>query len=211
MTLPGSLMQAEIAEAPAVFGRTVSGGISPAARSNLQSLDLGAVRAFYTIARGSSDAAANILSYEFMRETGKPMTSLPPSVFSLGRGVDLKDTATVLVSQSGASDDLVRSATGARASGGAVVGLINQNGSPIESIAHLTIHIGAGPELAVPATKTVIGSIAAGMALLSEIVPTYAPRAAASAATIVALDGATHPDAKALVSALLRAQHGVVR
>ena len=35
----------------------------------------------------TGDAAANILSYEFMRETGRAMTSLPPSVFSLGAGV----------------------------------------------------------------------------------------------------------------------------
>lgn len=206
MTAPGSLMQSEIAEALAVFARSV-GAISPTARQTLQSLNIAATRAFYTIARGSSDAAANILSYEFMRETGKPATSLPPSIFSIGRGVDLAETVTVLVSQSGASDDLVRSAKGARASGSTVIGLINQAGSAIESIAHLTVPIGAGPELAVPATKSVIGSIAAGMALLSEIAPSYAARTAASARTMAALDGATHPNATTLVSALLRAQH----
>lgn len=199
-------MRSEIAEAPSVFARSVN-AISPAARASLQKLSIGSARAFYTIARGSSDAAANILSYEFMRETGKPMTSLPPSIFSLGHGVDLAGSVSILVSQSGASDDLVRSAKGARASGAVVIGLINQDGSPIESATHLTLPIGAGPELAVPATKSVIGSIAAGMALLSEIAPTYAPRAAASARTIAALDGVTHPEASTLVSALLRAQH----
>ena len=206
MTAPGSLMRSEIAEAPAVFARSV-GAVSPAYRLTLQSLNIGAARAFYTIARGSSDAAANTLSYEFMRETGKPMTSLPPSIFSLGRGVDLADTVSILVSQSGASDDLVRSAKGARASGSTVIGLINQDGSPVASAAHLTLPIGAGPELAVPATKSVIGSIAAGMALLSEIAPAYSDRAATSAQAFTALDGATHPLAATLVSALLRAQH----
>lgn len=206
MTAPGSLMQTEIAEAPGVFERSVH-AISPSARMALQLLNIGAKRAFYTIARGSSDAAANVLSYEFMRETGRPMTSLPPSVFSLGRGVDLAETVSILVSQSGASDDLVRSANGARASGGTVIALINQAGSPVESAAHLTLPIGAGPELAVPATKSVIGSIAAGMALLSEIAPLYATRAATSAKTIAALNGATLPNASAIVSALLRAQH----
>lgn len=200
-------MKAEIAEAPGVFARTIGAAVSPSARAVLSALNPAAAHAFYTIARGSSDAAANVLSYEFMRETGKPMTSLPPSVFSLGRGVDLSGSISLVVSQSGASEDLVRSARGAREMGSAVIGLINQPGSPVESAAHLTLPIGAGPEFAVPATKTVIGSIAAGMALLAELVPTYAPRAAASAKSVAALDGVTHPQAKALVSALLRAQH----
>ena len=207
MTEAGSLMRAEIAEAPGVFARSVATAVTPAARSTLQALNLADTRAFYTIARGSSDAAANILAYEFMRETGKPMTSLPPSIFSLGNGVNMAGTVSLLVSQSGASDDLVRSAKGARSSGGTVIGLVNQPGSPIDSIAHLTLPIGAGPELAIPATKSVIGSIAAGMALLSEIVPAYAPHAAAAAQTIAALDGATHPQSQVLVSALLRARH----
>ncbi len=203
----GVHMRAEIAEAPSVFARSVEGAVSPAAAAALTALDLNAARAFYTIARGSSDAAANILAYEVMRETGKPMTSLPPSVFSLGAGVNMAGTVSIMVSQSGASDDLVRSARGARASGGTVIGVINQPNSPIAAVAHLTLPIGAGPELAVPATKTVIGSIAAGMALLAQIVPSYAARAMASGQAIAALAGAIHPQTQTLVSALLRAQH----
>ena len=53
-------------------------------------------RAAYTIARGSSDAAAAILAYEFMRETGRPATSLPPSVFSLGEGVNDEEVNAAL-------------------------------------------------------------------------------------------------------------------
>ena len=62
----------------------------------LAPLDLSGINAIYTIARGSSDAAANILSYELMRELGLPVTSLPPSVFSIGAGVKL-DGAAALV------------------------------------------------------------------------------------------------------------------
>ena len=64
---------------------------------------LGKPGAIYTIARGSSDAVANILSYEFMRELGVPVTSLPPSVFSIGAGVSLEEAAALVISQSGAS------------------------------------------------------------------------------------------------------------
>ena len=67
---PGVLMAAESAECMAVFAASAAQSVNPA--------KLGRPKALYTIARGSSDAAANILSYEFMRELGIPVTSLPP-------------------------------------------------------------------------------------------------------------------------------------
>ncbi|MFZ1347755.1 MAG: glucosamine-fructose-6-phosphate aminotransferase, partial [Tabrizicola sp.] len=79
----GQHMSREIAEAPAVFAASVA---QPVALP-----DLGQLRAIYTISRGSSDAAANVLAYEIMRETGLPATSLPPSIFSVGQGVRLDD------------------------------------------------------------------------------------------------------------------------
>lgn len=200
----GQYMAGEIQEAPGVFARAVSGAVSIEARALLERLH---PSAFYTIARGSSDAAANVLSYEFMRETGRAMTSLPPSIFSIGGGVNMKGAAALVVSQSGASEDLVRSTAGFRASGGQVVAIVNQPGSAVEAAANATLPIGAGPERAVPATKTVIGSIGAGMALLSELVPAYQARAKRAALAIGGLAGRQHPQTRSLVAALLRAQH----
>ena len=188
---PGAHMQSEIAEAPGVFARTLAN--IPTLQINLSD-----ITALYTIARGSSDAAANILSYEFMRELGLPMTSLPPSVFSLGKGVNLARSLVLIVSQSGASEDLVRSAQGARAAGAAVMAITNQPGSPVEQHAHVTLPIAAGPELAVPATKSVIGSVAAGLALLSALKPGY--RAQPFPIT-------PHPHAQTITTALTRATH----
>lgn len=195
----GQHMAREIAEAPAVFATAVA---QPVTLPSLQDL-----RAIYTIARGSSDAAANILAYELMRETHLPVTSLPPSIFSVGDGVRLTDAAVVVVSQSGASPDLVRSTEGAKEAGATVLALTNAPGSPVEAKAHATLKISAGPEQAVPATKSVVGAIAAGMALLSTLSPAYAPRARASAQTIAALQGKQLPQTKALLAALLRASH----
>jgi glutamine---fructose-6-phosphate transaminase (isomerizing) len=207
MTSPGHLMQAEIAQAPAVFASGITGAVSPATARVLQDMAIQDCRAVYTIARGSSDAAANILSYEFMRETGRAMTSLPPSVFSLGAGVDLAGTLALIISQSGASEDLVRAAFGARAQGAQVIALINQAGSKVAAAAHVTLPMGAGPERAVPATKSVIGAIGAGMALLGHLRPAYAASAARDAAKIAALPPIAHPRSPALLAALLRAQH----
>lgn len=195
-TVPGALMAKESAEAIDVFARTATQEV------NLP--NLGEVDAIYTIARGSSDAAANILSYEFMRELGVPMTSLPPSVFSIGKGVSMENAAALVVSQSGASEDLVRSAKGAASRGAKVLALTNIPASPVEAAADATIAIGAGPENAVPATKTVVGSIAAGMALLAGLEPKYDAKTSAKS-----LAKAPHalPNAAALRAAFLRARH----
>jgi glucosamine--fructose-6-phosphate aminotransferase (isomerizing) len=125
----------------------------------------------------------------------------------LGGAVALGGAAVIVISQSGASDDLVRSAQGARRSGAKVIAIVNVEKSPVGASADASIAIGAGPELAVPATKSVIGSIAAGMALLGQMVPAYAPHAAQSAASIMTIVGKPHPQSEALMSALLRSHH----
>lgn len=198
---PGHLMARELAEATEVFRR--------AAQQTAPITDVlpQMPQAFYTVARGSSDAAANILSYEFMRELALPVTSLPPSVFSVGRGVAVPGALGLVISQSGASDDLVRATAGLAGNGATVAAITNVPGSGVEGAAHLTLPIGAGEERAVPATKTVIGSVGAGLALLSALAPGYATRLRASVRAfgkIGNLPEAQHEDLRA---ALLRARH----
>ena len=196
--LPGQYMAQEASEALEVCASAV-----------LQSVDvsqIGGASSFFTIARGSSDAAANILSYEFMRELGVPMTSLPPSVFSLGNGVALNGSTAIIVSQSGASDDLVRSAVGAKAAGANVIAVTNQPDSPVEQQSDGTVPIGAGPERAVPATKTVCGSIGAGQAILSALSSDYRTRAVRDAEVLSGVS-VGFDQAERLQSSLLRARH----
>ena len=195
--MPGRLMASEAAQSLVVFAASATQTVTA---------DIAMPSAIYTIARGSSDAAANILSYEYMRELAVPMTSLPPSVFSIGAGVAMKGAAALVISQSGASHDLVASAKGAAASGATVLALTNQPDSAVEAAADVTLSIGAGPELAVPATKSVIGSVAAGMALLGKLKPSYATRAQTSAKALAALS-LPHPQSGDLQAAFLRARH----
>lgn len=195
---PGRWMAAEAADAIAAF---VS-----ASKQDVPVDALHAAKAVYTIARGSSDAAANILSYELMRTLGVPCTSLPPSVFSLGGHVNLKEAAVLVISQSGASDDLVWSAKGAIGAGATVAAITNQPDSPVEAASHVNIPIGAGPEKAVPATKTVTGAIGAGAALLSKLSLAYGKHAQADANALtsvsLAFDAASN-----IKSGLLRGRH----
>lgn len=202
-TNPGHLMTSETAQAPAAsIARLTNTAIDPEAVKALET-----AQAIYTVARGSSDAAANVLSYEFMRHLDVPVTSLPPSVFSLGTGVRMAGATSVLISQSGKSPDLVACAKGARLRGGRVIGLVNAKNSPVEDAANATLSIMAGPELAVPATKSVICSIAAGMALLSAVRPDYGENIETTAQAFAKIDGKAHPNITHIVSSLLRARN----
>lgn len=200
---PGRHMAAEIEEAAGVFARAAALDLS----APVAAMGLRAAKAVYTIARGSSDAAANILSYEFMRELGVPVTSLPPSVFSVGAGVAMDGAAGLVISQSGASEDLIRAARGMRDKGATVTAITNVAGSGVEAEADITLPINAGPEQAVPATKTVIGSVGAGLALLAALSPAYADRLAKTFDAFSAVGGLAKPDHDGLRAALLRARH----
>jgi glucosamine--fructose-6-phosphate aminotransferase (isomerizing) len=192
MTMLGPHMALEMREASDVFARAVVQDVPPVAKPS----------AIYTFARGSSDTVANVLSYAFMDRLGVPMTSLPPSVFSLGDGVALGDAMALIISQSGASDDLVACAKGASRT----VAITNVAGSDVEAQSDCTIPVGAGPENAVPATKTVIGSIGAGMALLAAIDPNY-KNTCQNAADIFAAGIPALPDADMIAATLANAQH----
>ena len=207
----GRYMLDETAQAATVFVQCLRRQCNDIAL-HLQALDLVNKRAFYTVARGSSDAVACILSYEIMRVLARPVTSLPPSVFSLYQhsAMDMTDTAMLVISQSGASDDLVASAVTAKARHSAVIAITNQADSPVERAASCTLPVNAGPELAVPATKTVIGSVAAGMALLGHIVPAYTAACEQAATVFECLntaDYATFINESALIAALSQAQN----
>ena len=190
-------MRSEISEAPVRF-------VSMLER-DLRGLDVAPMantKAIYTIARGSSDAAANILSYEFMRVLGKPMTTLPPSVFSLGNGVNMAEATGLVISQSGASSDLIKTIAGVKANGGQTVAITNTPNSPASKVADVCIDMGAGPELAIPATKSVICSVAAGMALLRLIEPKYKIECTLAAQAMASVDGKQIPIHSELVAAL---------
>lgn len=162
-------MRSEAAEIPARFEAALNSAVAV-----LPALALEGQQAIYTLARGSSDAAAMVLAYEIMRVSGIPTTTLPPSVFSLQDGIASAGALALAISQSGRSPDLVQAAAGFRAGGGAVVALVNTVASPLADAADLAIDLLAGPEKATPATKSVACSIARGMLLLGQGRSAYA-------------------------------------
>lgn len=122
-----------------------------------------------TIARGSSDHAAHFIKYAVELIAKKPVASLGPSLASIyGVNLDLSGAATIAISQSGKSPDIVSMAEAATRSGAVSIALTNTMASPLAEASRHAIDIAAGPELAVAATKSFVNSVLAGLLLLAE-------------------------------------------
>lgn len=122
-----------------------------------------------TIARGSSDHAAQFIKYAIEQQAGRAVASIGPSLASIyGKSLKLDRAAAISVSQSGKSPDIVAMAESATQSGALTIALVNTLPSPLATASNHPIDISAGPELAVAATKSFVNSIVAGLAILAE-------------------------------------------
>ncbi len=120
-----------------------------------------------TIARGSSDHAAAFFKYCAELQLGLPVASLGPSVASVyGAQLRMPHSATIAISQSGKSPDIVAMAENARRGGSLTVALTNVIASPLAKACDLALDISAGPELSVAATKTYVNSVVAALLLI---------------------------------------------
>jgi len=121
-----------------------------------------------TCARGSSDHAATYAKYVIETQTGCVTASASPSIESIySVPLRLRDALYIVISQSGASPDLLRSAEAARTAGARVVALVNAEDSPLAALAETVIPLQAGPEKSVAATKSFIGSLSAVLHLVA--------------------------------------------
>jgi glucosamine--fructose-6-phosphate aminotransferase (isomerizing) len=150
-----ALLRREIREQPAVVARLLD-----QQRSAVNSV-AGAIRtsepsAFVLVARGSSDNAAVYGRYLF-EVCNRQLTSLaaPSGLTLYGRGPRLSQTVVIGVSQSGQGEDVVAYVRAARDQGAVTVALVNDAASPLAQTAEWVLECLAGPEVSVPATKTV--------------------------------------------------------
>ncbi|WP_059012249.1 SIS domain-containing protein [Streptomyces specialis] len=153
-TRPGHLMSGEMAEQPAVLRRLLTEG-APRVREVAARIAARNPRFVLLTARGTSDNAALYAKYLIEILLGKPcgLTSMSTTT-AYGATPDLTDCLVVAVSQSGGSPDLVASTTAARRAGAITLAVTNNADSPLAHTAEFHIDILAGPERALPATKT---------------------------------------------------------
>jgi glutamine---fructose-6-phosphate transaminase (isomerizing) len=171
----GSLMAAELAEQPEVLGRLVSS--HEADRDRVRAVLPGRLRpgrlaGTVLLARGSSDNVAVYGRYLIELASRRPAGLAAPSVHTRYEAdVDYSGYLVVALSQSGATPEIVETAARMRRSGAVVVGITNEPGSPLTQTGDLTLLTQAGPELAVPATKTVTAQMLAVCAIAAAYDP----------------------------------------
>jgi glucosamine--fructose-6-phosphate aminotransferase (isomerizing) len=152
-------MLAEIAEQPEALRRTFA-----ALRPRIGELEALAreTRQVLFIARGSSDNAAVYGQYLCSARAGRLAALAAPSLATAYHAtLDLRGVLAVAISQSGATEEIVTTLTWARTCGARTVAITNVPGSPLADAADLTLLTQAGPERAVPATKTYTTQLAA--------------------------------------------------
>jgi glutamine---fructose-6-phosphate transaminase (isomerizing) len=146
---------AEIGEQPSVIARLLTdqaAAVQSAART-IQQRDPSAI---VLVARGSSDNAAVYGRY-LLEVCNRRLTSLaaPSGLTLYGSGPRLDRTVVIGVSQSGQGEDVVEYVREARRQGAPTVAIVNDEASPLAEAADAVLACHAGPEVSVPATKTV--------------------------------------------------------
>jgi glucosamine--fructose-6-phosphate aminotransferase (isomerizing) len=151
---PGTVMSGEMAEQPAVLRRILDEGAT-AIREVAERIAARKPRFVLLTARGTSDNAALYAKYLLEIQLGKPcgLTSMSTTT-AYGAEPDLTDCLVITISQSGGSPDLVTSTEAAREAGAITLAVTNNADSPLARVSEHHIDVLAGPEKALPATKT---------------------------------------------------------
>src|SRR5215470_13862017 len=137
------------------------------------------------LARGSSDNAAVFGRYLAELRAGRPAGLAAPSLYTRYHAtVDWRGYLVVALSQSGATPEIISTCRDMRAGGAVVLGITNEPGSPLADAVDLLLGTEAGPERAVPATKTVTAQLAVLVTVTSAL------QARAAAGTSGAASGA---------------------
>jgi glutamine---fructose-6-phosphate transaminase (isomerizing) len=120
------------------------------------------------VARGSSDYAAIFARYLLEAATRRPVALAAPSLVTLYGGEPrLEGWLALGISQSGRTPEIVTVLERYGAAGARTVALTNDPGSALAAAADVQFELGAGEELAVPATKTFTAQLVA-VALVAE-------------------------------------------
>ena len=131
-------------------------------------LDFGSAPLAVLCGRGSSGHAGVFLRYLIETRLRIPVSASAPSVITtFNKPLALHNAVFIVISQSGRSPDLVAATRSARSSGARTVAIVNAVPSPVADAAEFVLPIEAGTEHSVAATKTVIGSMAAGAELIA--------------------------------------------
>lgn len=156
-------------------------------------------RAVVLAARGSSDHAATFGRYLLETQNGLLTSLAAPSTRTLyGKGPDLSGCVLIAISQSGRGEDVLEMVRAANAQHAPTIAIVNDEESPLAQEAEHVLALGAGPEVSVPATKTVTAQMTM-LAMLSEALNDRGPEALALLPDAIAEALQAREQARALV------------
>lgn len=163
-----TFMRAEACSAPEVIARQLHS--QQAAFADLgRTLRALNPQVVATVARGSSDHAANYFAYLVMSKLGKLVSSVPMSLVTLQQApLAVQNTLALAISQSGQGPDVIRTMGYFAEHGAHAVALVNDIQSPLAQGVASAIDLCAGPEKSVAATKSFIASLVASAALVAQ-------------------------------------------
>ena len=160
-------MSSEMAEQPRVLGRLVERFDAIAAQVRAVAAESSGIKGVAFLARGSSDNSALLGRYAVEQQTGLPTSLVAPSIVTVYRQRPelYRGWLLVALSQSGRTPEIVDIAGRYAECGASVVAVTNNPDSALAQAARLHVSLDAGPELAVPATKTVSSQMLAILAI----------------------------------------------
>lgn len=170
--MSASVMLSEARSIPAVVGAALGRHEAEfaAAAERVRAFDPAFVA---TIARGTSDHAAEYLGRLFSAQAGLVAASVQPSLVTVHHAPLRLDRAlTIAISQSGGSPDVVEPLKTAREAGSLTIALVNVTDSPLAAAADIVLPIDAGPEKAVAATKSFAMALVQGVRLVAAVTGT---------------------------------------
>jgi glucosamine--fructose-6-phosphate aminotransferase (isomerizing) len=167
---PGAGMAADIGEQPAAYARLAAPDAAARIAEVAAAVAARRPRHVMLTARGTSDHAALYGCYLSEIRLGLPAGLGSPSTVTLfGARADYSQALVIGVSQSGRSPDLCELVAAARRSGAITVGVTNEPDSLLARTAELVIHLDAGVERALPATKTYTTELLALLMLIEGV------------------------------------------
>lgn len=128
------------------------------------------VAPWWVTARGSSAHAGVFFAAAAGLTAGRVVGEITPSLFTVyGRTPRLQGAMVMAISQSGAGSDINAVVEAANAADALTVALTNDRDSRLADSAAHTIDLAMGAETAVAATKTYLGTLAAGARLIAAV------------------------------------------
>ena len=165
MTNLGTSMESEISQIPEVFQTILDNSNQfDKLQDVFKNHDFKSVQ---ILARGTSDNAAHFLKYLIETKIGIPvgLTSLS-SVTIYATQLKFENTLVIAISQSGQSSDLIKYSHAAKAGGGFLIAMTNDEVSPLAVISDIHISLLAGKEVAVAATKSYAAELLCSLILV---------------------------------------------